>query len=551
MIQTYIGVSCRRLLYLFFFFIGSQVVLGQADITSRYWIFFQDKHGCTFDPYSYFSPEALLRRQREGLSLQDSTDFPLNANYLTEVIKSSTNCVGQSRWFNAVVSDLNLEQFEKIRAFPFVIHTARVDQLEVKPCHQKIDEKLESLLVAQTEVLQYPQFADKKLDGSGITIAVFDAGFSGFINNPHLQHLIDNKQIKATFNFVTERNFVFDYHDHGTMVTSCIAGKTETSPMGCATGAKFLLARTEQTKSESQIEEYNWVRSLEWADQQGADIINSSLGYTHQLYKRNDMTGHSHMMAKAANMAFSKGMLIVNSAGNEGDDWWEIVAGPADSDSILTVGGIEPLNGMHHPQSSYGPNTSGGLKPNVSAFFSAIVTKNGRLIKADGTSFSAPLVAGFAACVWQLHPDWTVQRLFQEIQKSGHLYPYYDYAHGYGVPQASYFTAANKTNEKQFDFTYDKEVDRYYIKLCKPSANMQRDAQVAQSNLFNYVYYHLCDEMGKLLTYHVIMPDEFEGAQLEMSNCDDCIVRVHYKGQTTETTRNQIRLQYNKTNAED
>jgi hypothetical protein len=80
---------------------------------------------------------------------------------------------------------------------------------------------------------------------------------------------------------------------------------------------------------------------------------------------------------------------------------------------------------------------------------------------------------------------------------------------------------------------------------------MQRDAQVAQSNLFNYVYYHLCDEMGKLLTYHVIMPDEFEGAQLEMSNCDDCIVRVHYKGQTTETTRNQIRLQYNKTNAED
>jgi serine protease AprX len=541
MVQTYILPSAHNIVLLIFFCLSTSVLPAQFDVTEKYWVHYRDKHGVSFDPYTYFDPEAITRRHRENLSLYDSSDFPLNEAYVKVLKNMSTSYHAESRWFNASICWLTMHQRKSIEALPFVTSVTPVASLDLGLCALQQKPYDEALLKAQTEILGSSQFNQEGINGKGVTIAIFDAGFKGMVHDPHFRHLIDNKQIKATYNFVLERDYVFDYHTHGTMVLSCIAGKKENDAMGLGTGVQLLLARTEQTRSESKIEEDNWIRSLEWADQKGADIVNSSLGYTDQLYLRKDMTGRSHKMAQAANMAFSKGILVVNSAGNEGMNWWEIIAGPADADSILTVGGIDPWSGIHHPQSSYGPNLSGQLKPNVSAYFSAVVSVNGELRTAEGTSFSAPLVAGFAACVWQLHPDWQVRQIYQAIQESGHLYPYYDYAHGYGMPQASALFNKKATPSKQFETIYNSWEDHYCIHLCESMPSEAQYSGEARKETPNYVYYSSCDSIGKILTYHVIQPEEFNGAIIEKNNCDDCLIRIHYHGQTMETTKRQIR----------
>jgi serine protease AprX len=555
MVQTYIGRHAYWIFATVFFSLVVSELFAQEDDAIRCWVFFRDKHQSTFDPYAYFDDKAILRRQREGLSLADSSDFPVSEKYIQAVMPFLDSYEGESRWLNAAVCYMNTHAQQQVAQLPFVVGVRPMERLPLETCIHSTLGFDQSLLRAQTAILGYPKFAEKGINGKGVNIAIFDAGFKGVPTHPQLEHLVDNKQIKATYNIVLDRNFVFDYHTHGTMVLSCMAGIYNNIPMGCAPGANYLLVRTEQTSSESKIEEDHWIRSLEWADQHGADIVNSSLGYNTQLYKRKDMSGSAHLMAKAANTAFSKGILVVNSAGNEGLDWWEIIAAPGDADSILTVGGIEPANGLHHPMSSYGPNTAGQLKPNVSAFFRAVVCNGRGIIEAEGTSFSAPLIAGFAACVMQLHPEWTVRQVYHEIQKSAHLYPYYDYAHGYGIPQAEYFLPTNDStievdsmtvstsaaNQKAFEFVYNQNNDTYLIQLCDEAPMMIEFLTEPIDTISNYVYYNLCDENDKILTYHVIKPDDFKGAVLEKGNCDTCLIRAHYNGVTLETNRKKIR----------
>jgi serine protease AprX len=558
MVQTYVDRSRYCLVGLVFFLMLVNPMYAQWEDAERCWVFYKDKHATTFDPHAYFDAKAIARRQREGLALADSTDFPVNQQYINAVQPHATAYVAESRWFNASVCYLTPSAQRAVAQLPFVQEVRTMQLLPLAACVKSVLGYDLDLMRAQTDILGYKLFADRGLNGKGVNIAIFDAGFKGVPTHPQLQHLVDNNQIKATYNIVLNRNFVFDYHTHGTMVLSCMAGIYNDTPMGCAPGANYLLSRTEQTSSDSKIEEDHWVRSLEWADKNGADIVNSSLGYNVQLYTRKDMTGSSHMMAKAANTAFSKGILVVNSAGNNGQDWWEIVSAPGDADSVLTVGGIDPWSGAHHPMSSYGPNTAGQLKPNVSAFFKAVVCSANGLTEAEGTSFSSPLVAGFAACVMQMHPDWTVRKVYTEIQKSAHLYPYYDYAHGYGIPQAAYFIdpalpvdSANggpsapldSTQHRghTFDFVYNATSDTYRIQLCEELLPTQAFVAQPADSVRSLVYYHLCDENGNLLTYHVILPEEFDGAVLETTNCDECMIRAHYAGQTLTTTRKKIR----------
>jgi serine protease AprX len=558
MVQTYVVRSRYWFIASVFFFCCLPSLSAQLDVAERCWVFYRDKHTCTFDPKAYFDPKALLRREREGLVGLDSTDFPVNASYIEKVKTYSTTYVSESRWFNASVCYLTQTQQNAIAELAFVTEVRPIGLLPISTCVKSALGFDQTLLQAQTEIMGYPLFADKGLNGKGVTIAVFDAGFKGVPTHPELKHLVDRNQIKGTYNIVLDRNFVFDYHSHGTMVLSCMAGIYQDTPMGCAPHANYLLLRTEQTMSESKIEEDHWVRSLEWADKYGADIVNSSLGYNVQLYTRAEMSGHTHLMAKAANTAFSKGILVVNSAGNDGQNWWEIVAAPGDADSVLTVGGIDPMSGIHHPMSSYGPNTSGQLKPNVSAFFQAVVCSANGVTTAEGTSFSSPLVAGFAACVMQLHPEWPVKKVYDEIQKSAHLFPYYDYAHGYGIPQAAYFlektdslpTALNADSLPQadqqephrtFDFIYHADKNLYRIQLCEPSEQENTFLSEASDTLRHFVYYQWYDEQGAMRVYQVVLPEGFDGAVLESNACDDCLIKAHYKGYTATTTRKKMR----------
>ncbi|MBO4599810.1 MAG: S8 family serine peptidase, partial [Bacteroidales bacterium] len=326
-------------------------------------------------------------------------------------------------------------------------------------------------LASQVLRMQGDLFRNKGIDGKGMRIAVFDGGFPRVNTHAAFKHLRDNHRIIDTWNFPNKKSNVYGWNSHGLATLSCITGIVGGVQLGMATGAEFLLYRTE-VELEPFKEEVWWMQAVERADKHGANIISSSLGYGKERYYTKDMDGTSYV-AKAGNLAAKKGILVVCSAGNEADaDQWKTIVTPSDADSVLCVGGIEmSLKTYRHINfSSFGPSADGRLKPNVSAFGHVIAASN----KGDdatstvyGTSFSCPLTAGFAACAWQNEPDKTAMEMFDLIQKSADRYPYYDYALGYGVPQASYFLEQPKPIKPTFIFRDTK--DSVEVHLIEPA----------------------------------------------------------------------------------
>jgi serine protease AprX len=314
-------------------------------------------------------------------------------------------------------------------------------------------------------------------------------------------------------------------------VLSCVAGRIEGIQIGLAIDAEFLLARTE-TWTEFFSEEEQWLAAAEWADKNGAHIINSSLGYTYHRYFPEQMNGKKSLVSRAANMAARKGILVVNSAGNEGDGKWKIIGTPADADSVLSIGGISPWTGFHTGFSSFGPTSDKRMKPNVTAYGHVIGAGPGGLSQTQGTSFSGPLTAGFAACAKQARPNMTNMQLFKEIEKSADLYPYFDYAHGYGVPQASYFFRKNTMEEKperlveiedangklnikildvvQFSLNEDSDTSLREASNEAIETEIVEDESKTEDTYYlkwpDYVFYHIENSKGYLDKYWVVDP---------------------------------------------
>ncbi len=473
-----------------------------------YWVFFTDKNDTQFDPYTYFDAKAIERYQQCGADLYDISNYPLNTGYVNTVGEYSTEVFGESRWLNAVGVTATFENALMIEQLPFV---ARIQEIEsggmtVASIHQETTTETEIEIENNTDILtdqlkrfggQY--FEEKGIDGKGLRICVMDGGFPSVDTHPAFKHLRDNHQILKTYNFPNKKEDVYGWSTHGTMVLSCIAGiNEEGQKMGLATGAEFLLARTE-IDPEPFIEEVWWAQGAEWADKNGADIINSSLGYGKDRHWTKDMDGTSYV-AKAAQMAAEKGILICNSAGNEGDDSrWMTIITPADAEGVLTVGGIDDdLEHYNHISfSSYGPTADKRLKPNVVAFGHAKVANpsNGKFTDAYGTSFSSPLTAGFAACAWQTRRELTGQQMKAEIEKSADLYPYFDYAYGYGVPQAAYFTGDMEPIERSFNLVQEKDGVRITSPVFEHFENED-------------VFINIEGEDGVLLGYYKVHPDK-------------------------------------------
>ncbi|MFC7668692.1 S8 family serine peptidase [Hymenobacter humi] len=274
---------------------------------------------------------------------------------------------------------------------------------------------------------------------------MFDVGFRGLPEHEAFQELVRSKRIVATHDFLKNRENVYAGGSHGTEVMGCLAGRLpagsgEPGPaLGLAPAAEYFLARTEQLGRERYAEEEAWLAAAEWADRLGVDIINSSLAYTEQRYFPEQMNGRLSLVSRAANLAARKGILVVSAAGNDGDNDWVRIGTPADADSVLAIGGLDPETGLHVDFSSYGPTADRRAKPNLAAFGIVLTTTPKGYERLEGTSFSAPLVAGLAACLWQQHRQLTAMQLFQGLEKSAELYPYFDYAHGYGRPRFAHF----------------------------------------------------------------------------------------------------------------
>ena len=483
----------RKILFIAIFALLSSMGMAQDKC---FWVFFTDKNDTQFDPYSYFDAKAIERYQQCGADLYDISNYPLNSSYVNTVGSYSTEVFGESRWLNAIGVETTSDKAALIAQLPFVakvqeiVSNGTVARVETEFKDIEGDEGDEKdILTDQLKRFGGQHFIDHGIDGKGLRICVMDGGFPKVNTHPAFKHLRDNNKIIKTYNFPNKKEDVYGWSTHGTMVLSCIAGiNDEGQKLGLATGAEFLLARTE-IDPEPFKEEVWWAQGAEWADKNGADIINSSLGYGKDRHWTKDMDGTSYV-AKAANKAVEKGILICNSAGNEGsDDRWMTIITPSDAENVICVGGISPsLDFYQHINfSSYGPTADKRRKPNVVAFGHAKVAKpSGGFTEADGTSFSSPLTTGFCACAWQTMRDKTALQMKAEIEKSADLYPYFDYAFGYGVPQAAYFTNELQPAERSFNLVQEKDGVKIAIPKVIEKENMFINVEGADGVLLGY-----------------------------------------------------------------
>ncbi|MBX0289856.1 S8 family serine peptidase [Hymenobacter sp. HSC-4F20] len=546
-----------------------------TSVATRYWVSFRDKAGQRLRPAAYFSPAAQARRQRQQLPAADSTDFPVRPDYVARVRAIADTVTLVSRWFNAVACRATPAQAARLRQLPGVQAVLEWPEAPLLPAARPrraaagpLTPADRSLARRQTASLGAATFRRAHLNGRGLRIAIFDVGFSGADQHPAFAHLRRRGAIVATYDFLRRTPYVYQGGNHGTEVLSCIAGRLpDSTRLGLGEGAEFLLARTEQMYREKYAEEEAWLAAAEWADRNGADIINSSLGYTTRRYFPEQMNGRTSLVARAAELAVRKGMLVVNAAGNDGDDpQWRTVGTPADGDSVLAVGGIDPDTYLHLDFSSYGPAPGQRLKPNVVAFGVVVAAAPGGYVRTEGTSFASPLVAGFAACVWQQQRQLTAMQLFARLQESAALYPYFDYAHGYGLPQASFFTTSAPAPPASFDLVRQDSVLAVIIRVEaarvpartlplfadsvqaapglgtsgvapvgqeQPRATPTPAEEVAGPTPPTYLYWQLLDREGGLRRYEVLEVQQRAVLRvpLHLLRPGDA-VRVHYRGYT-------------------
>lgn len=421
------------------------LVLGPLSAFGElYYVYLKDKPHAS-NVCGDFSQKALDRRIRQGIPFPTWEDQPVDPVYLALVGDRVDSVRHVLRWWNAISVQASPAQAAALAELPCVLRVEAMEPLfsELAAAAQlpmpADSSQLDRLYYLQRRLMHLDSLPAHGLDGRGVRIAIFDAGFKGADEHPGLAHLFQNGQVLSTKDFYAGRESVYRHNEHGTAVLSCIAGMYKGRPIGAAPAADFLLARTEHGALERYKEEDAWLAAMEWADREGADIISSSLGYGKRRYVYADMDGRTTKVTQAARMACRKGILVVNSAGNNGNEKFKYITAPGDADSVLTVGASQPM--LRYPMrfTAFGPNAVGVAKPDVSApGYVVACNQKGGWDVFPGTSFSCPLVAGLAACLLQLDTSQSNMQLHQRIRDMGHLNPYFDYRMGTGVPDAAW-----------------------------------------------------------------------------------------------------------------
>lgn len=410
-------------------------------------VFFTDKNGTPFDvenPEEFLSSKALLRRSKQDISIQ-ANDLPVNPDYISQIEALGVATYYQTKWMNGVLVQMDESQRVQVEALSFVLNTEFVAPnvpLTVLPSSmaEGPSDPENDLAFPQTSILGIDDMHDDGFRGEGIIIGIFDDGFQNLSTIPYFEHLVSNDRIAYTFDYVRGRETVSNNFHHGLRSLSTIAAVGD-DYLGTAPDATFILAATEDPPTEYRIEEYNWLFAAEQADSAGVDIISTSLGYSDGFsdpsmdYVTSEMDGETAIITIASNLAASKGIALVSSAGNQGNSLWNIITAPADSEQVLAVGATS-VAGEQASFSSEGPNARGVIKPDVVAVgrFTSLVNVAGNTTFQSGTSFSAPQVAGLAAGLWQAFPNLTNSELIQLIRESGNTADNPDNRFGYGFP---------------------------------------------------------------------------------------------------------------------
>ncbi|WP_303311520.1 S8 family serine peptidase [Hymenobacter sp. BT730] len=421
----------------------------------KHLVYFRDKTGTPFSttrPDAFLSARALQRRSRQQIPVS-SRDLPVAPAYVAQVrAVPGVQLWYTSRWFNAAVISCDSATLAQVQALP-IIRSAetlnRKPQAGSRPALRPALPQKQStqsrradygLAFAQAAQLDAVTMHDAGFKGEGMQIAVFDAGFPSVDQLEAFKPLFSEKRVASTFNFVDKTKTVFERDAHGTSVLSALAANTPGFFVGTAPQATYHLCITEDASSEHPVEEMNWLIAAEYADSAGVDIISSSLGYTtfdepsiDHTYP--DLNGRTTIGTRAATMAARVGMVVLNSAGNDGDKPWRYIDVPADADSVIAVGAVDSL-GVRAGFSSVGPTADGRIKPDLMAmgYLAAVIRPSGVAVRGNGTSYACPVLAGMVAGLWQSSPGLSAQQVIETLKRSGSQAANPDNERGYGIP---------------------------------------------------------------------------------------------------------------------
>ncbi|WP_305952869.1 S8 family serine peptidase [Emticicia oligotrophica] len=466
-----------------------------AQIKYKYLVLFKDKDGSPYSvnsPLVYLSQKAIDRRFKQGITIKTS-DLPPNPAYISSIQQTGATVIYKSRWMNAVLVEATESQKNTILALSSVkgiefnrpLKQARKISVKDKFAIENTESLNYGDATAQIQLLGADEMHNQGFHGEGMLVALLDDGFLNVNTSACLQHLVQQNKIVKIYDFVDNDNTVYAQGGHGTAVLSTMAGYIDNQMISPTFGASVALFRTEDNFSETPLEEANWLFAAEMADSLGADIISSSLGYSTfdnsaDNYTPAMMDGKTALSTRAADLATERGIVVVISAGNSGNDSsWQIITAPSDADSVLAIGAVTRA-GNYASFSSRGNSADGRVKPDVVAVGSntALCNTSGFASTSNGTSFAAPLVAGLVAGFWQANPHLTAQEVTRCIRKSGHQFATPDILLGYGYAN---FSRANTVVQNEYSISaIEPNSDLVSIKI---SPSNKTDIELKFGNL--------------------------------------------------------------------
>ena len=427
--------------------------MGQASAEKvyKYRVSLKDKVGttCSIDkPEEFLSERAIERRNRQQLPV-DETDLPVSQVYIDELKATGARLVTTSKWNNTVVLEVSdtllMDEISK-KSFVTGVKKVWVSPDSIPPRNMKRKKEVKNKVektdchygnaLRQIEIHGGDSLHTAGFAGKGMHVAVIDAGFY----NADEIKFFRKMDLLGTRDFVNPNSDIYAENAHGLMVLSCMAANLPKVFVGTAPEASYWLLRSEDNDSEQPIEEDYWAAAIEFADSVGVDVVNTSLGYYEfdegfPAYRYRDLDGHYSLMSHSASLAADKGVVVVCSAGNSGDDPWKKVTPPGDSENVLTVGAINK-NLVNARFSSIGNSADGRIKPDVMAVgVNSVVTgTDGSVSKGNGTSFASPIMCGIVTCFWQACPWLTEKEVSEAVRQVGDRVDYPDNIYGYGVP---------------------------------------------------------------------------------------------------------------------
>jgi serine protease AprX len=468
---------------------------------SKWIIQFADKNNSPYsidNPSAYLSPKAIARRNRYHIPVDDK-DLPVNQTYIQQVLsKGNITFLSKSKWLNQIlIYCTDSIVINSIKILPFVNALQPVDffKRHNNNYYERFKEEIEPLNIPSSvmtttlgDTLSYGTSSNqihihngdflhnKGFTGDGITIALLDAGFYHYKELSAFDSIRLHNRVLGEKDFVDNDNSVDEDNVHGMYCLSTIAANVPGIMIGTAPHAAFWLLRSENAASESIVEEQNWVAAAEFADSAGADMISSSLGYYYFNdpsfnHSYSDIYANGTIVSKGAAIAAQKGMIVTNSAGNEGNNKWHYILFPADADSVCAVGAVDG-GGQIASFSSYG--YPGKVKPNIVSvgLNTTIFGINNVPVVGSGTSFSNPNINGLIACLWQAFPAYSNMTILNAVYESSDRYSNPDNRYGFGIPnmQKAYLILKKKQNLELYANEWlfaspDPFTDRIAIKL--------------------------------------------------------------------------------------